>query len=104
MEGTAVGSPGQSCPGPKKSQNCPQNVGGEGKAGAFLTLEMGKDEGEASEGRDGSSGVGWRERPTTMSVGTGRPLGTWSTPHGGSLWGEGSPLPVQAPPDIFWTR
>lgn len=35
IEGTAVGSPGQSCPGPKKSQNCPQNVGREGKAGAF---------------------------------------------------------------------
>lgn len=104
MEGTAVGTPGQSCPGPKKSQNCPQNVGGEGKAGAFLTLETGKDEGEASEGRDGSSGVAWRERSTTMSVGKGRPLGAWSTPHGGSLCREGSPLPVQAPPDIFWTR
>lgn len=37
-----------------------------------------------------------------MSVSKGRPLGAWSTPHGGSLGGEGSPLPVQAPPDLFF--
>ena len=102
MEGTAVGSPGQSCPGPKKSQPCPQNVGREGKAGAFLTLETGKDECGASEGRDGSSGVGWWEGSTNTSVGKGRLLGAWSTPHSGSLRGEGSPLPVQAPPDLFF--
>ena len=50
----------------------------------------------------GAAVWGWREGSTNMSVSKGRPLGAWSTPHGGSLGGEGSPLPVQAPPNLFF--
>ena len=59
-----------------------------------LTLEAGKDERGASEGRDGGSCVGWREGPTNTSVDKGRPRGP--TPHGGSL-GEKEPSACAGP-------